>query len=249
MRRACLLLVSLSAVPALATAQGRFPPDSLVNVRVLPRTTPVPQVISMMRGFTFALGVRCTYCHVGEEGRPLDSYDFASDDRRNKLVAREMLRMVQTINEQTMANLPERPTPGVQVRCATCHRGVTRPFPLTDLLVQAVGAGGADSAVRAYRALRREYYGRDAYDFDERTLNDAAATLVSAGRRFDAALALLALNEEFNPGRASVMFTRGEVFRVRGDTAAAVAAYRSALERDPQDFGARRRLADLGQRP
>ena len=51
-----------------------------------------------MRNFTSALGVRCQFCHVGQEGQPLAPFDFASDQKRNKLVARQMLRMVAEIN-------------------------------------------------------------------------------------------------------------------------------------------------------
>ncbi|HET9706731.1 MAG TPA: hypothetical protein VFP39_00360, partial [Gemmatimonadales bacterium] len=40
---------------------GHFPPDSLINVKVIPRTTPVIQVIGMMRNITSALGVRCPF--------------------------------------------------------------------------------------------------------------------------------------------------------------------------------------------
>ena len=52
-----------------------------------------------MRGFSRALGVRCQYCHVGEEGQPLSEFDFASDDNPNKDRAREMLRMLGTVND------------------------------------------------------------------------------------------------------------------------------------------------------
>lgn len=31
----------------------------------------------MMRNITGALGVRCQFCHVGEEGMPLERFDFA----------------------------------------------------------------------------------------------------------------------------------------------------------------------------
>lgn len=34
-----------------------------------------------MRGFTRALGLRCSHCHVGEEGAPLATYDFAADEK------------------------------------------------------------------------------------------------------------------------------------------------------------------------
>ncbi len=50
-----------------------------------------------MKGFTRALGVRCSHCHVG--GNPLSTYDFASDENPNKGRAREMLRMLNSINE------------------------------------------------------------------------------------------------------------------------------------------------------
>src|SRR6266545_5004524 len=87
------------AAPAVAAAQapGRFPPDSLVNVKVIPKNTPVIQVIGMMRNFASALGVRCQYCHIGQEGQPLAQFDFAKDEKRTKLTARQMMRMVEEI--------------------------------------------------------------------------------------------------------------------------------------------------------
>jgi hypothetical protein len=66
-------------VPRLhAAAQRRFEPDTLRNIKVLPSTMTPREVVGVMRGFAAALGVRCDYCHVGQEGRPLD---FPSDDR------------------------------------------------------------------------------------------------------------------------------------------------------------------------
>jgi hypothetical protein len=106
-----------------------------------------------MRNITAGLGVRCQHCHVGEEGLPLERFDFASDEKRTKLVAREMLRMVQEINRR-LDSLPGRGVSGLQFTCETCHRGVSRPTPLFSILVDAATARGADSAIRAYRALR-----------------------------------------------------------------------------------------------
>ena len=112
------------------------------------------------------LGVRCHTCHEGEEGTPLEKTDFASDKKRMKLVARQMMRMVEEINHR-LDTIPERPDSAVQVACRTCHRGVSRPAPLYQVLAEAASAGGADSSIRAYQALRQKYYGRDAYDFGE----------------------------------------------------------------------------------
>lgn len=243
------VVVLVIITPSDVVGQNRFPPDTLRNLKVLPASMPVPQVIAMMRGFTTALGVRCTYCHVGEENQPLDRYDFAADDRRPKLVAREMIRMVADINQRTLASLPNRPAPGVDVTCATCHRGVTRPMAIGDVLAQAVAAGGQDSAVGAYRALRTRYYGTAAYDFSEQPLNDIALTLAGRTRQYDAALAMMSLGAEFFPTSADVQAITGEVYRMKGDTTAAVQAYRAALQRNPQHPVASRRLAEIGPRP
>src|SRR5437879_13048192 len=93
----CALVFCRSAA---AQTPGRFPPDSLVNVKVIPRTTPVIQVVGMMRNFAFGLGVRCPFCHVCEEGMPLEKFDFAKDEKRTKRVARQMMRMVDEINRR-----------------------------------------------------------------------------------------------------------------------------------------------------
>ena len=71
-----------------AQAPGKWPPDSLINVQVFAKNTPVVQVWGNMRNIAFGLGVTCTFCHVGREDAPLEQIDFASDDKRNKLVAR-----------------------------------------------------------------------------------------------------------------------------------------------------------------
>jgi tetratricopeptide (TPR) repeat protein len=133
------------------------------------------------------------------------------------------------------------------VQCITCHRGVARPVPLATLIGDVAASAGADSAIRAYRALRTRYYGRDAYDFSDFPLNSAAFTLARAGK-FDDAFALLRLNEELFPTAASTYLFRGNITLRTGDTAAAEAAFREALRRDPQSE-ARGRLRDIGRRP
>ena len=127
MRR--LIVAGLAIVPALSAAQStaKFPPDSLVNTRVIPHTTPVAGVIGVMKNFTQALGVRCQYCHVGVEGQPLTSFDFVTDEKRTKIVARQMMVMLQDINRR-IDSLPGRVDPSLKVTCATCHRGRTNPL-------------------------------------------------------------------------------------------------------------------------
>src|SRR5256885_13704084 len=149
-----LLLLATAAVAARRiAAQGRFPPDSFTNLKVLPKNIDQRTLIATMRGFALALGVRCTYCHVGREGAPLDSLSFASDDKRAKRAARVMMDMVKHINEEHLADVPERPEPHVVVKCETCHHGVARPRLLSDELALYLADSGLAAAERRYRDL------------------------------------------------------------------------------------------------
>jgi hypothetical protein len=246
--RLARLTALLVLVPTALAGQGRFPPDSLRNLRVLPATMSVREVVNTMRGFTVALGVRCPFCHVGQEGQDLSTFNFPSDDKPTKQAARVMIQMVQAINAQHLSQIPQRETPPVEVTCQTCHRGAAVPRTLADLVSMTAQSAGLDSAVKAYRNLRERYYGRAAYDFGEGSLIQAAQPLQQA-RRFDEALGLLRLNMEFYPVSSQTQTSIGEVFRTKGDTAAAIAAYRQALQLNANDGGARQRLRELGQQP
>jgi hypothetical protein len=236
---------ALLVIAVLVQAPGKFPPDSLINVKVIPKTTPVPQVVGMMRNFAGALGVRCQFCHVGQEGQPLASFDFAKDDKRTKLTARQMMRMVEEINRR-LDTLPEHAqmTSHVEVTCQTCHRGVSRPMPLEQLIMETAQSSGVDSAARAYRALRERYYGRAAYDFGEPTLDVAAFRLARAGKYADA-FAVLQLNESQFPNSSNAATFRGNINLMKGDTAAAIAAFREAVRRDSTNGEAQNRLRQL----
>lgn len=246
------LLLAVAAMVMLTTrleAQppGKWPPDSLINTQVIPRTTPVIQVIGTMRNFAANLGVRCHFCHLGVEGQPLEQFDFASDEKRTKVVARQMIRMVRQINAQ-LDSLPGRGANGLQVTCGTCHRGVSRPVPLSTLIAEVGQTAGADSAIRAYRSLRERYYGADAYDFGESSLNIAAFRLGRAKQVVDG-LAILDHNEGLFPGSSGLAVFRGNLLLMKGDTAAAANSFREAVRRDPRNDEARGRLKDVGATP
>lgn len=194
--RASLAILLLVCLPDRVAAQ--FPPDSFTNLKALPRDIGQRELIDLMAGFTRALGVRCTYCHVGEEGEPLGSYDFVSDEKSTKLKARAMIEMVRRINEEDLAALPDRAEPRLQVRCMTCHRGVTEPRTLQDLLLQAYAGGGLASTLAVYDSLRREYYGSAAYDFGEVPLVDVANIIRRDGALGDG-VRLHELNVQMNP--------------------------------------------------
>jgi hypothetical protein len=247
--RSLLAGLTLIAIPGVGVAQtsAKFPPDSLVNTHVIAHSTPVINVIGMMRNFTSYLGVRCQFCHVGEEGQPLTQFNFVSDDKRTKVVAREMMLMVQEINRR-LDSLPGRASGGLQATCNTCHRGTNRPVPLSALIIEAATAGGADSALKSYHALRERYYGRDAYDFGEGSLNTAAFRL-GVAKKYDEAFAMLQLNEDLYPNSSGMSVFRGNIALMKADTTAAEAAFREAVRRDPTNLEAKGRLVAIGKQP
>src|SRR5206468_9080194 len=83
------------------------------------------KLISTMKFFSQSLGVRCTYCHVGNEGQPLSTFDFASDAKDKKATARAMMAMAAALNEKTLPAATG--MPDAKVTCFTCHRGSTKP--------------------------------------------------------------------------------------------------------------------------
>ena len=119
---AAVFAVSVAAAQTGGPPSFANPPHK--NLKVLPQDISGPQLLGTMKFFAQSLGVRCTYCHVGTEGQPLSSFDFASDAKAHKNIARGMLRMVSQIN----ANLPTiTGESDSKVTCFTCHRGSQHP--------------------------------------------------------------------------------------------------------------------------
>ena len=81
------------------------------NVKLL-GDLPASRFLDTMNVFSASLGVGCEGCHAG--------MDFASDDKKEKTTARQMIEMTHGINEQSFNGRTE-------VRCYTCHRGAQKP--------------------------------------------------------------------------------------------------------------------------
>jgi tetratricopeptide (TPR) repeat protein len=195
-----LFTAAAVAAPALAQHAAAPPPGEPApeNLKVLPKGTSRAEVVALMGQFTRALGVRCSFCHVTEQENPTAKNRFALDDKPAKNKARAMMEMTRDINEKYLAGLDKRETPAINVQCVTCHRGVTEPRQLSDVLANAYEKGGIDSTMSRYHRLRDRYYGSASYNFNEVSLADAANQLARNGHHDDA-LKLLALNVEMNP--------------------------------------------------
>jgi hypothetical protein len=105
-----LLLLPLLAQEPPAGGKKGGPPRQPKNLKVLPAGT---NLMSTMKGFTVALGVKCEHCHV--------EHDFPNDEKPTKNMARKMILMTRDLNANTFADAK------IQVSCYTCHRGDITP--------------------------------------------------------------------------------------------------------------------------
>jgi len=118
--------VAQNLPPPSAALEPAFAVPPFKNLKVFPKDISRADLLFNMKFFSQSLGVRCTFCHVGEEGKPLSTFDFASDAKPKKLTARKMLAMAHRINAE---NFDQAEDPGrLKVTCYTCHRGSTKPL-------------------------------------------------------------------------------------------------------------------------
>ncbi|MFQ5528823.1 MAG: c-type cytochrome [Gemmatimonadota bacterium] len=201
------------------------------------------QLRPVMRGFTRALGVRCSHCHVGEEGQPLSTYDFPSDEKLAKNTARTMLRLLGDINTR-LDEVEPSGDQRVNMWCHTCHRGRPRPMTIEEELAETFRAEGAEAALARYDDLRERFYGRGAYDFGESGLNGLGYELLGAGE-LDLAVLVFQKNVEQFPESSNVYDSLGEAYMERGDAELAITNYEKSLELDPGNQNAEEKLREL----
>ena len=101
-------------------------PARISNAQVLPADIGADRLRATMVSFSRALGVRCQFCHVGQEGQPLSTFNFAADTNPHKAIARGMIRMVRRLNAEDLPPLLGA-SEQARVTCYTCHRGSAEP--------------------------------------------------------------------------------------------------------------------------
>ncbi|MFQ5678746.1 MAG: c-type cytochrome [Gemmatimonadota bacterium] len=231
-----LAVLFIGAGTSRAEAQGFRWPEEPENIKVLPDSVTGARLGRVMRGFALGLGVRCTHCHVGEEGADLSTFDFAADDKEEKRIARVMLEMVQAINGSHLARLEElgRPAEGrVRVTCVTCHHGRPTPRLIEDVIGETLATDGIEAAVAQYRELRESFFGGFAYDFSPGPLATLGQRLALQGK-LDEAETILQLEAELHPESYSTYFALGGIQARAGRTEEAVKSLEKALEYAPE---------------
>jgi 5-methylcytosine-specific restriction endonuclease McrA len=82
---------------------------------------------SVMHHFENSLGVGCGYCHVRNDSTR--KTDFVSDENPHKNKAREMMKMMDKINDKyfDVTGVKRNITTRLMVSCYTCHHGEKDP--------------------------------------------------------------------------------------------------------------------------
>jgi hypothetical protein len=217
-----LVVLALLAVAAPAVAQEA------------PAKPPLPD----MPAVAAALSVTCNYCHAGAG----EAAKMTANGRPRLDVAREMIAMTHALNASVQTATGKTAREAAAVTCATCHRGVAIPRPLTDVLLLTSVREGADAAVTQYRELRAQHYGRGTYDFGEETLLAAARRLGTA--RPELAIPLADLNLEFFPKSVNTLVAKA-IAQTRRDEEGAVATLKQALEIEPNNGEVKGRLYQI----
>lgn len=89
------------------------------NIQSFERTTADRFLRIMEMGFGKSLGVRCTHCH--------NPGDWSSDEKPQKQIARDMMKMVGRINQELLPAINNLESERPIVNCTTCHRGQVKP--------------------------------------------------------------------------------------------------------------------------
>ncbi len=206
-------------------------PDKFENLRVFPKDISKQDLIGDMRSFALGLGVRCSYCHVGEESKSLPE-DFASDAKETKKIARIMLRMRNSINQNYLSQIAVHRVSTAKVQCVTCHHEQPKPLTIEEVMAKEVADNGVEAAIAKYRELRQQHYGGFVYNFQDGPLPNFARQLNQPGQADDA-IAVLKLNLEFYPKSLGSHWGLGDAYSKKGDNAAALKSFEEAYEIRP----------------
>ncbi len=232
------LVLSLAAVVTEAQV-----PDKFSNLQYFPKDISKQQLIGTMRGFSFALNVRCQFCHAGKAGNSLEQMDFASDEKDTKKTARAMLRMVDAVNNEYIAKMGR--TAPTRVECVTCHRRLSVPKTMNALLAETMEKKDLQAALALYRDLRKEDLGGGQYDFGETPLNILTESLLKRDKAKEAA-AIMELNVEVNtPPSVWAYNELANAYIANNELQKAKAIYGKLLELNPQDQWAKKKFEEL----
>jgi Photosynthetic reaction centre cytochrome C subunit len=82
----------------------------------------------VMKEWSTALGVKCSFCHAPSADSTVHHPDFASDAKPEKNIARHMFGMTAKINKKYFKfDKDDKGATIPAISCITCHRGSPHP--------------------------------------------------------------------------------------------------------------------------
>ncbi|MGE0770523.1 MAG: c-type cytochrome [Cyclobacteriaceae bacterium] len=97
----------------------KMPADSVFKDIQIFKGVPADRLLAIMEmGYSQSLGVSCGHCH--------NTSDFASSEKPQKQIAREMHAMSAYIRDQ-LSQIRNLKSDNPMVNCTTCHRGQVKP--------------------------------------------------------------------------------------------------------------------------
>ena len=88
------------------------------NLKVLDPKIEESELKLLMKGYAKGLGVKCTFCHVRDA--------YHKDDKEHKIIAREMIAMTASIQEDLKKTFPKKDV-FEKFNCVVCHVGNAKP--------------------------------------------------------------------------------------------------------------------------
>lgn len=108
----------LAAAMEWIKGKEELPADSVFKDIKIFNDMPAGRMLRIMDvAFSRSLGVSCGHCH--------NTSDWASDEKPEKQIAREMWKMAGTINGDLLKAIDGLENP--RINCTTCHRGEVVP--------------------------------------------------------------------------------------------------------------------------
>jgi cytochrome c556 len=123
-----IAIIGAAIFVLIGVAATTPPEEGFKNLKTLPKKITPQQLDKVMDEFKAALGVKCNFCHVHAKDDP-KKWDYASDEKPEKSVARKMITMTNRINKKFFHGKSKvgEENAVLEIRCVTCHNGKAHP--------------------------------------------------------------------------------------------------------------------------
>ena len=127
MKNKFLVVIGLIAFVVIGLAASRPKMVNERNLKILPKDISDSDLDSIMEGYAKHLNVSCDFCHAESKANKND-LDYTSDDKPEKEITRQMMRMTAAINKDFFNySVVYKAGEQMAVSCFTCHDGFPRP--------------------------------------------------------------------------------------------------------------------------